>query len=217
MNCTSAGERGGSVALVDGGNVLVGWPGAPGCTTTGVPGPTCCAQTGSENKTRKVQPAINPLRHAETFITELSLRLPVEGKVLIDVEWSDIEVAHFNTKRHQDHWGSRTVILSSFNGCGHPDRSAIRALWGTLLTRKTQPKPLTVASGGARSSECSRNDFIKRMERNDLRLRSGQSRNQTMSWLPCLTVGLLPRRGFELRSSRLPFAAQEVGSSEFKL
>jgi len=36
MNCTSAAELGGSVALVEGGNVLVGWPGAPGWTTIGV-------------------------------------------------------------------------------------------------------------------------------------------------------------------------------------
>jgi hypothetical protein len=51
MNCTSAGERDGSVALVDGGSVRVGWPGAPGCTTTGLAGSACCAQTGSENRT----------------------------------------------------------------------------------------------------------------------------------------------------------------------
>jgi len=36
MNCVSAGECGGSVARVDEGNVRVGWPGAPGWTTTGV-------------------------------------------------------------------------------------------------------------------------------------------------------------------------------------
>jgi hypothetical protein len=30
MNSTSACERGGSVALVEGGNVLLGFPGAPG-------------------------------------------------------------------------------------------------------------------------------------------------------------------------------------------
>ncbi|HEX8174192.1 MAG TPA: hypothetical protein VF543_03625 [Pyrinomonadaceae bacterium] len=35
MNSTSFGERGGSVALVDDGSCRVGWPGAPGCTTTG--------------------------------------------------------------------------------------------------------------------------------------------------------------------------------------
>src|SRR5882757_10660683 len=42
MNSTSACDRGGSVALVDGGRVLLGLPGAPGCTTTGVAGSVCC-------------------------------------------------------------------------------------------------------------------------------------------------------------------------------
>ncbi|MCM3903392.1 MAG: hypothetical protein ND866_16950 [Pyrinomonadaceae bacterium] len=75
MNRTSAGERGGSVALVDGGSVRVGWPGAPGCTTTGAAGSACCAQTGSENKPTRVLPAISPILHAETFITDPSLHL----------------------------------------------------------------------------------------------------------------------------------------------
>src|SRR5216684_2051451 len=43
MNSTSACERGGSVALVDGGSVLLGLPGAPGCTTTGFTGSVCPA------------------------------------------------------------------------------------------------------------------------------------------------------------------------------
>src|SRR5687767_3269642 len=73
MNCTSAGERGGSVALVDAGSVLVGWPGAPGCTTTGVAGLACCAQTGSENNPARVIAAISWLRHAEILVTDRRL------------------------------------------------------------------------------------------------------------------------------------------------
>src|SRR5260370_39955859 len=42
MNSTSACERGSSLALVDAGRVLLGLPGAPGCTTTGVAGSVCC-------------------------------------------------------------------------------------------------------------------------------------------------------------------------------
>ena len=64
MNCTSAGEVGGSVALVEGGKFRVGLPGAPGCTTTGVGVVGCCAQIGSENKPRSVMAAIIPLRSA---------------------------------------------------------------------------------------------------------------------------------------------------------
>src|SRR6202051_4661639 len=60
MNSTSACDRGGSVALVDGGRVLLGLPGAPGCTTTGVAGSLCCAHIadgknpGEEKKTAAV-------------------------------------------------------------------------------------------------------------------------------------------------------------------
>src|SRR6266581_9748339 len=43
MNSTSACDRGGSLALVEGGSVLLGLPGAPGCTTTGVAGSVCFA------------------------------------------------------------------------------------------------------------------------------------------------------------------------------
>src|SRR5260370_36195156 len=42
MNSTSACERGGSLALVDAGRVLLGLPGAPGCTTTRVAGSVYC-------------------------------------------------------------------------------------------------------------------------------------------------------------------------------
>jgi hypothetical protein len=71
------------VALVEGGSVRVGWPGAPGCTTTGV-GSACCAQTASENNPANVTAAIIPA----TGITDWSLRLPmddfskVEGQTL---------------------------------------------------------------------------------------------------------------------------------------
>jgi len=44
MNSTSAADRGGRVARVDGGNVLLGAPGAPGCTTTDCAGLVCCAR-----------------------------------------------------------------------------------------------------------------------------------------------------------------------------
>jgi hypothetical protein len=50
MNCTSACDLGGSVALVDGGNVLLGLPGAPGCTTTGFAGSVCGAHIAEEKR-----------------------------------------------------------------------------------------------------------------------------------------------------------------------
>src|SRR5215467_9282593 len=51
MNSTSACESGGSVAFVEGGSVLLGSPGAPGCTTTGLPESFCCSDI-AEDKTQ---------------------------------------------------------------------------------------------------------------------------------------------------------------------
>src|SRR5690349_16527806 len=50
INSTSACDSGGRVALVEGGRVLLGWPGAPGCTTTGLTESFCCARAGKEKK-----------------------------------------------------------------------------------------------------------------------------------------------------------------------
>ena len=105
MNRTSAGERGGSVALVDSGSVRVGWPGAPGCTTTGVAGSACCAQTGSENKPARIPPAISTLRHVESFITDGSLRLLGMKSFDSTLVSQKLRWAHLITKRHQGHWG----------------------------------------------------------------------------------------------------------------
>jgi hypothetical protein len=87
MNSTSFGERGGSVALVDGGNVRVGWPGAPGCTTTGADVSACCAQTDGENETVRVLATITPLLHAATLITNLSFGLPLGCKNFIGAKF----------------------------------------------------------------------------------------------------------------------------------
>jgi hypothetical protein len=87
MNSTSFGERGGSRALVDGGRVRVGWPGAPGCTTTGGAGESaCCAQTGSDNKHVRAPAAISPLRDLVTLIADRSLSLALKGNDGIGVE-----------------------------------------------------------------------------------------------------------------------------------
>src|SRR6185436_16375891 len=69
MNCASAGEAGGSVALVVGGRVRVGFPGAPGWTTTGVDGAVCCARTRKENKLARVLAAASAHKHAATLDT----------------------------------------------------------------------------------------------------------------------------------------------------
>src|SRR5438874_11713612 len=53
MNSTSACDRGGSGALVEGGRFLVGVPGAPGCTITGFGGSVCWAHTAEETSPRE--------------------------------------------------------------------------------------------------------------------------------------------------------------------
>src|SRR5215470_8461115 len=45
MKATSAGDFGGTAALVEGGRVLLGCPGAPGCTTTGPTASLPCGLT----------------------------------------------------------------------------------------------------------------------------------------------------------------------------
>jgi hypothetical protein len=73
MNCASAGEAGGSVPLVVGGRTRVGFPGAPGWTTTDVAGAVCCAQTRKEDKlARALAPAIAHARAATLNTTRIS-------------------------------------------------------------------------------------------------------------------------------------------------
>jgi len=69
MNCASDGEAGGSAALVVGGRVRVGFPGAPGWTTTGVDGEVCCAETRKENKLARALAAASAHKHAATLDT----------------------------------------------------------------------------------------------------------------------------------------------------
>src|SRR5689334_22641301 len=63
MNCTSAGEAGGSVALDAVGRVRVGFPGAPGWTPTGVDGAVCCAETREDNQPAREHITANTQEH----------------------------------------------------------------------------------------------------------------------------------------------------------
>src|SRR5262249_10397609 len=70
MNCTSAGEAGGSVPLTVGGRVRVGFPGAPGWTTTGGAGSVwCCAQRPKEKALASVLADTSTPEHAATLNT----------------------------------------------------------------------------------------------------------------------------------------------------
>jgi hypothetical protein len=92
MNSTSFGERGGSDALVVGGKMRVGFPGAPGCTITGgAVESACCAQTGSDKKQVKATAAIIPPRRAAKTIIDRGLNPALKGDDCVGVEWSSIE------------------------------------------------------------------------------------------------------------------------------
>jgi hypothetical protein len=105
MNCTSAGERGGSVALVVAGNVRVGWPGAPGCTMTGAVRSVCWAHTGSTKKTVRVVATSSPLRPRATALTERTARsrgLSLRYKDFIEFEFKYWGF-QFITRRNRGH------------------------------------------------------------------------------------------------------------------
>jgi len=95
MNSTSFGERGGKVALVDGGRVRVGWPGAPGCTTTGVAGPDCCALTGNDKRPVTVRIG-RSRRPTGSSIIDGSLSLELNRRDFIDVDWPALKL-HLTT------------------------------------------------------------------------------------------------------------------------
>src|SRR5262245_15223694 len=69
MNCVSAGETGGSAPFVVGGRTRVGFPGAPGWTTTGDAGAACCAQTLKEGKLARALVATSAHKHAAKLNT----------------------------------------------------------------------------------------------------------------------------------------------------
>ena len=83
MNWTSAGEAAGNVALIVAGRVRVGFPGAPGWTTTGAAGAVCCAQTRKENKLARVVAAASAHKHAATLNTLRISQVRLAKRVLM--------------------------------------------------------------------------------------------------------------------------------------
>src|SRR5574341_351440 len=75
INSTSLGEPGGSVARVDAGSVLVGCPGAPGCTTTGALDSFCWAQTGSADRQVSIPIVISKFGRLTSFTTDACRKL----------------------------------------------------------------------------------------------------------------------------------------------
>src|ERR1700733_6444871 len=71
MNSISACEGRDNVALVEADSVLLGCPGAPGCTTTGGDAFACCARAGADKKPEKM---IETTRNPESDAHPLPMR-----------------------------------------------------------------------------------------------------------------------------------------------
>src|SRR5690349_9578385 len=74
INSTSACESGRSAAFVEGGSVLLGLPGAPGCTTTGLVESFCCAATAQDNRPARPRNTTRRRNGVVTFTTGLQDR-----------------------------------------------------------------------------------------------------------------------------------------------
>src|SRR6476469_1212205 len=81
MKSTSACDRGGSFPVVEGGSLLLGFPGAPGWTTTGPPALACCACAGEHKKIAGAPAAITKPRRYSTA-NALAVQLPLPGQRL---------------------------------------------------------------------------------------------------------------------------------------
>lgn len=108
MKATSAGECGGRVARVEDGNVLLGAPGAPGCTTTGLAGSFCCPRAAGKKGGQRLAASIAPIRiHRAERGFELRseqkltcLQLGVRGKIFIGTKKQSFhEIGNFHRGR----------------------------------------------------------------------------------------------------------------------
>src|ERR1700693_2676260 len=117
MNATSAGDCGGRVARVDDGSVLLGVPGAPGCTTTGFAVSVCCARAAGEKEIAKTLAASN----ARTTVPpaqpglgsrrrRTGLQLGVKGRVFI---WTRTKSCHETGNFHRGKEEARAVLVQS--------------------------------------------------------------------------------------------------------
>jgi len=83
MNSTSACDRGGKVALDVGGSVLLGFPGAPGCTTTGdFAESACCTRAADEQNAAKPLVVISRTSGTATSRTDCVPRPPQKQDLL---------------------------------------------------------------------------------------------------------------------------------------
>src|SRR5271154_6732586 len=112
MNSTSACDRAGKTPLVDGGRVLLGFPGAPGCTTTGpVAGFDCCPRTGNESKPAAALDASNTAHTSAEPLAERSWGWHAPRK-RSSLDFSSLpNIFRTLVPSGRDHPSGRTIII----------------------------------------------------------------------------------------------------------
>ena len=105
IKTTSAGERCGSVAWVEGGRVLLGFPGAPGCTTTGVFAESvCCACAGSKNKISGAHTDTSAQKTGAVTPADQIFRLRQHKKSFTALSPHPLRCTHAITKMQEEAW-----------------------------------------------------------------------------------------------------------------
>src|ERR1700684_2865272 len=94
MNFTSACDHCGGAPFVVGGSVLLGFPGAPGCTTTGVAESPCCARAAQQKKTVPALAASSMPHSTADPLAERSLRSPPKRQSFHVRAYLNISVPH---------------------------------------------------------------------------------------------------------------------------
>jgi hypothetical protein len=119
MNSISAGEAVGSVPFVAGGRVRVGFPGAPGWTTTGGPASVCCVPRVEEKALARVLADTSAPEHAAMLNTT---RIP-QVNLEVNLIWIGLTCRKYltivgltisypaGTSHSADAWGSRFLVL----------------------------------------------------------------------------------------------------------
>ena len=125
IKATSAGERCGSVAWVEGGRVLLGFPGAPGWTTTGVLAESvCCACAGSRNKISGAHTDTSAQKIGTAVRANQIFRLRQHKKSFTALSPHPFRCTHAITKMQKEAWRGTTASRKSLDRDVHVKRRA---------------------------------------------------------------------------------------------
>src|SRR5882724_4431055 len=116
IKATSAGERCGSVAWVEGGRVLLGFPGAPGCTTTGVFAESvCCACAEGKSAISGMQTDTSAQKIGAVAPADQIFRLRQHKKSFTALSPHPLRCTHAITKMQKEAWRGTTAGRKSLD------------------------------------------------------------------------------------------------------